>query len=235
MATNDSPTPPPDRHIRRSGDDYARAMLDLLPQGQAWPRHEFSTLVQAINGVAQYWGFVDGRAADLLERESDPRQTIELLPDWERAWGLPDECFPSATTIGERQKMLVMKMTWMGGQSRAYFTKLMEWLGYKVTIKEYAPFMAGVSRAGDTRPTPSDHYRWYIGKPEMRFAWTVQAGTMGLVWFRAGKGQAGVDHHLEFRPPEELQCLLERWKPAHTKIVMDFSSLAAGGPMQGTP
>ena len=29
--------------------------------------------------------------------------------------------------------------------------------------------------------------------------------------------------------------LLERWKPAHTFITMDFSSLAFGGPMQGTP
>jgi uncharacterized protein YmfQ (DUF2313 family) len=170
-----------------------------------------------------------------LERESDPRYTVELLPDWERAWGLPDECFPSVTTIGERQNMLVMKMTWMGGQSRAYFQRVMQWLGYQITIKEFAPFMAGISRAGDTRPTPTDNFRWYIGPPEMRFAWTVEVGTMGLIWFRAGAGQAGVDHHLEFRPPAELQCLLIRWKPAHTEIVMDFSALAFGSPMQGTP
>jgi uncharacterized protein YmfQ (DUF2313 family) len=228
-------SPPVDRHVRRSGDDYAQAFLQLLPRGQAWPRDEASTLVLACTGLALYWGFVDSRAADLLERESDPRYTLELLPDWERAWGLPDECFPSATTIGERQKMLVMKMTWMGGQSRAYFTDLMAWLGYKVTIKEFAPFMAGISRAGDTRPTPTDNFRWYIGPPEMRFAWSVEAGTVGLVWFRAGAGQAGVDHHLEFRIPDELQCLLNRWKPAHTDVVLDFSSLAFGSPMEGTP
>ena len=95
---------PLDRHVRRSGSDYTHAFLQLLPQGQAWPREQGSTLVQTCDGLSEYWGFVDGRAADLLERESDPRKTIELLPEWERAWGLPDPCFPSATTIGERQR-----------------------------------------------------------------------------------------------------------------------------------
>jgi uncharacterized protein YmfQ (DUF2313 family) len=232
------PSVPPDRHVRRSGDDYAQALLELLPHGQAWPRDPDSTLVQACLGLADYWGVVDGRAADLLERESDPRYTIELLPDWERAWGLPDPCFPEAQSIGERQRMLVMKMTWMGGQSRAYFQKLMQWLGYgTVTIKEWAPFMAGVSRAGDTRNPndPSGQYRWYIGPPEQRFCWSIEPGTVGLIWFRAGTGQAGVDHHLEFRVPQEMQCLLNRWKPAQTDLILDFSNLAAGGPMQGTP
>jgi uncharacterized protein YmfQ (DUF2313 family) len=226
---------PPDRHVRRSGTDYFVSFLNLLPWGQAWPRAVTSTLAMACNGLCQYWGFVDGRAADLLERESDPRTTIELLPDWERNWGLPDPCFPPETTIGERQAMLVLKMTWMGGQSRAYFEKVMAWLGFQVTIKEFAPFMCGVSQVGDTRPTPQDNYRWYLGPPEMRFYWTAEPGTVGLIWFRCAAGQCGVNHHLEFRVPADLQCLLERWQPAHTQLVFDFSSLAAGGPMQGTP
>jgi len=62
-----------DRHIRRSGSDYAQAFLSLLPTGQAWTRAPDSTLVQTCNGLADYWGSVDGRAADLLEIESDPR------------------------------------------------------------------------------------------------------------------------------------------------------------------
>jgi hypothetical protein len=69
----------------------------------------------------------------------------------------------------------------------------------------------------------------------MRFYWTAGPGTPQLIWFRAGSGQAGVDHHLEFRLPQDLQCLLNRWQPAQTQVVFDFSALAAGGPMQGTP
>jgi uncharacterized protein YmfQ (DUF2313 family) len=230
-----------DKHVRRSGDDYIDALAALLPVGPAWPREVDSTLMALLGGLAQEWGIVDGRAADLLERESDPRATIELLPDWERAWGLPDPCFPSATTIAERQQMLVLKMTWLGGQSRQYFINVMEWLGYTVTIKEFAPFMAGVSQVGDTRAPPPDspiedqNFRWYIGPAEQRFVWTINYGQIGLAWFRAASGQAGVDHHLEFRVPSELQCLLDRWKPAHTVLVPDFSQITNGGPMQGTP
>jgi uncharacterized protein YmfQ (DUF2313 family) len=240
--TSASSKQPLDRHVRRSGDDYKFALLNLLPQGYAWSRAFGTTLERTVNGLAQYWGFVDSRAADLLERESDPRKTIELLPDWERAWGLPDPCFPSATTISERQRMLVMKMTWLGGQSRQYFTDVLEWLGYTVvTIKEFSPFMAGISQVGDTRTPPPDspvedqNYRWYIGPPEQRFVWTVNIGQIGLMWFRSASGQAGVNHHLEFKIPTEVQCLLDRWKPAHTILVPDFSQMAAGGPMQGTP
>ena len=244
------PSPPypvdRDRHVRRNGDDYAQTFLTLLPRGQAWPKTPpqrlndgtlagGSTLTLACTGLSQYWGVVDGRAADLLERESDPRFTLELLPDWERAWGLPDECFPAARTIDARHRMLVLYMTWMGGQSRAYFQRLMEWLGFTVTVKEYAPFMCGISRVGDTRPTPKENFRWYIGPPEMRFSWSVSAGTPSFTWFRAGSGQAGVDHHLEIGIPDDLQCLLNRWKPAHTDLVMDYASVAFGGPMQGTP
>ena len=235
-----------DRYIRRGGAEYADGFAKLLPQGIAWPRESDSVLMKVCRGLANFYGFVDSRAGDLLERESDPRKTIELLPEWERAWGLPNACFISATTIAERQKLLVLWMTWLGGQSRQYFTDLMAFLGYEIHIKEIAPFMAGVSRAGDTRPTKFDesgnlvtdtsaNFRWYIGPPEQRFYWSIEVGQVALTWFRAGSGQAGVDPHLKFGVPDEVACLLELWKPAHTDIVMDFSSLALGGPMQGTP
>jgi uncharacterized protein YmfQ (DUF2313 family) len=233
--------PERDRHVRRSGTDYIEPLVSLLPQGLAWSREPDSVLMRVVKGLADIWGFVDGRAADLLERESDPRKTIELLPEWERAWGLPDPCFPKATTIGERQRMLVMIMTWLGSQSRAYFKKVAEWVGYTIEIKEFAPFMCGISQVGDTRmpppnsPIEKQNFRWYIGPAEQRFYWEVNVGQIGLTWFRSASGQAGVDPHLRLNVPQELICLLERWKPAHTFIVPDFSALAFGGPMQGTP
>jgi uncharacterized protein YmfQ (DUF2313 family) len=223
----------PDRHIRRYGDDYVYSFLSLLPRGQAWPRSLDSTLVRACDGLARYWGDVDARAATLLEVESDPRQTVELLPDWERAFGLPDPCFPDAMTIEERQRMLVLHMIWLGGQSRQYFIDLANYLGYTVTIEEYSPFMAGVSNCGDTRPAPSERYRWYIGPPEMRFVWTVHVGARTLVWFRVTVGQAGVDPHLNIDGIDDLECLFERWKPVHTDVVFDYTD--TGNPMEGTP
>jgi len=230
-----------DRYVRRTGADYAQQFLKLLPVGQAWPKEPGSILERVCHGLADYWGFVDSRAGDLLERESDPRFTLELLPDWERAWGLPDPCFASPQTVEMRRRILVLWMTWMGGQSRDYFKSVAEFLGYTIEIKEFAPFMCGISECGDTRTPPPDspiedqNFRWYIGPEEQRFYWEISVGQVGLNWFRAGSGEAGVDHHLEFSVPTEFLCLIDRWKPAQTMIVPDLSSLSLGGPMQGTP
>jgi uncharacterized protein YmfQ (DUF2313 family) len=234
-----------DRHVRRSGSDYVEAFLALLPQGNAWPRQSNSVFVKACTGLSNYWGFVDSRIADLLELESDPRKTVELLPDWERNWGLPDPCFKEVTTVPQRQEVLVAKMTLLGAQSRQFFTWVAGvWEGVTIHIVEYSPFMVGVSQVGDTRTPPLDpnpligEYRWYLGPPEMRFYWSINSDEAVLKWFRCGYGggQTGVDPHLRIITESPIDCLLDRWKPAHTQIVFDYSAAAGtGGPMAGTP
>jgi uncharacterized protein YmfQ (DUF2313 family) len=231
-----------DRHVRRSGEDYAQALLELLPRGQAWPRDIDSTLYLTVAGLADYWGFIDGRAADLLERESDPRATIELLPDWERNWGLPDPCFsPMPLTISDRHRILILKMTLLGAQSREFYINWAAFLGYTIYITEYAPFMCGVSMCGDTSAQEiaaggdQYHMRWYVGPPELRFFWTVHVQNARLTWFRCDAGQCGVDHLLTIGLAQDLECMIDRWKPAHTVVVFDYSSLVTGGSMAGTP
>jgi uncharacterized protein YmfQ (DUF2313 family) len=258
-----------DRHVRRSGSDYREAFFSLLPHGQAWPKHSLeSVLWGTCDGLCEYWGFVDSRAADLLEQESDPRTTIELLPDWERNWGLPDPCYTAPQTIGEREKALVLRMTLMGGQSRQWFIDFAAFIGYDITITEYRPFMVGLDRCGDNRvygdgsnPMFSDMFvRGYLpiidpngervkngeiseypnyglGDPVMRYYWTVHVHKTSLTWFRCGGGggQTGVDPHLRIGHATDLECILARWKPAHTIIVFDYSGLTPGDPMAGTP
>ncbi|UPK03093.1 putative phage tail protein [Bradyrhizobium sp. 170] len=253
-----------DRHIRRGGGDYTDAFLSMLPQGQAWPKHApDSVLVRGISGLCDYWGFVDGRAADLLERESDPRQTVELLPDWERNWGLPDPCYEEPQTIGERQLALVMRMTMQGAQSREFFISVAAMIGYSITITEYRTFVVGIDRCGDNRAigdgTSPIYNEWGqpilnndgrpvedgelsewpyygLGPPENRFYWTVHVHVASLTWFRVTKGQTGIDPHLRIGLADDLECLLDRWKPAHTEIIFDYSGLDnPGDPMAGTP
>jgi uncharacterized protein YmfQ (DUF2313 family) len=225
---------PPDRYIRRSGDDYASVFLSLLPQGQAWPKDPGSTLERSTNGLSQYWGFVDGRAGDLLERESDPRKTIELLIDWETAFGLPDPCLQEPLTIAERQRVLVQRMTLLGAQDRKWFIEVAKWIGQTVHIGEFAPWMVGISRCGST-PDEEGLPRWEIGAPEIRFYWKVRVDTAKLMWFRTGSGECGVDPHLIIGLATDLECMFRRWMPAHTELIFDYSGLALGGSMAGTP
>lgn len=252
-----------DRHIRRSGSDYTEAFLALLPQGQAWPRAIESVLVRTCRGLCEYWGFVDGRAGDLLEIESDPRTTIEMLEDWERNWGLPDPCYTSPQSIDQRHLALMMRMTMLGAQSREFFIAVAAMLGYTITITEYRTFVVGLDRCGDNRvygdgsspmfnewgqPIKNTNgenvalgelseYPYYgLGPPGNRFYWTVHVHEATLTWFRVTSSQCGVDPHLRIGLADDLECLLNRWKPAHTEIIFDYSGLGKpGDPMAGTP
>lgn len=229
--------PKRDRHIRRSGDNYVHPLLRLFPLGIAWPRKPGTVFFQVVRGLAQIWGFVDGRAADLLEIESDPRKTTDLpsygpyrglLSDWERNWGLPDPCFPETISEEDRRRMLVLVMTLLGGQSRKFYEDIAHWVGDEIEISEYAPYMCGVSEVGDTVGEYDDtgNFRWYLGAEEIRFAWTIRSDSAVLKWFRtgAGGGECGVDHHLEIYTEAPLDCLLQRWKPAHTEIFFDYQA-----------
>jgi len=221
---------PADRHVRRGQEEYAHALSALLPQGIAWPRWSDSTLMRVVYGLSGAMGWADGRAADLLERESDPRQTVEMLDSWERAWGLPDPCYQGPQSVGERQQALVLRMTMLGAQSREFFYGVADFLGYKISITEYRPFMVGVDRCGDNRTIQADgslsDWPCQIGYSTMRFAWTVHMQQPKLVWFRAAKGQCGIDPHLRIARAGDLECLIHRWQPAHTQVLFDYSGIS---------
>lgn len=230
---------PRDRYIRRGQDEYWHAITALLPQGIAWPRWPTATIMEAFRGWAGIMGFVDNRDGDLLERESDPRQTVEMLDQWERAWGLPDPCYEGPQTIGERQKHLVLRMTMLGAQSRQFFIDAAAFIGYTISISEYRPFMVGIDRCGDNREYLADGglgpWPCQIGAPTMRFVWTVHVHRVRLTWFRASKGQAGIDPHLRISLALDLECVIRRWRPAHTEVLFDYSGVTPPDSMAGTP
>ncbi|MCA3418095.1 MAG: DUF2313 domain-containing protein [Roseomonas sp.] len=73
---------------------YLSQLLGLLPPGDALPREPGSRLERLLSVPAAELARVDGRVEALL-READPARTTEMLADWERALGLPDECYPN--------------------------------------------------------------------------------------------------------------------------------------------
>lgn len=205
-----------DAFIRRDGADYAEAFARLLPTGEAWSRDPASTLMQLVRGQAEIWGaVVDPRAADLLEIETDPRFTLELLAEWERAYGLPDPCIPVVQTLPERRRALAQKIAMQGGQSRAFFSAVAASLGYAITIREYVPFQFGLSSFG------GGHGRF--NPPNFRYCWTVNVANRRLTRFRFGASSFGRDPFLDIRRAEDLECLFGRLKPAHTKLFFNYA------------
>lgn len=215
-----------DRHVLRSGDDYIPAMQAFYPEGSAWPREDIdSRFMLWVDGTSQIWGDVDAAADKLLVRESDPRTTMDLLPDWERNFGLPDDCLAEPYTIAQRQAALVARITMFGSQSRQFYQNLAIQLGQKIDIIEHSPFTCGLSQCGDTRYlTESGAPRWELGDPIMRFYWTIDIRQPSLTWFRCGGGsECGKDPFLQFGLSTDLNCIWYRLKPAHTQLAFQFN------------
>lgn len=190
-------------------DDYRRQMQALLPRGLAWALAPTAWLTRLLSGLSPEFARIHGRVLDLI-RESDPRTTIEMLAEWERALGLPDNCSSTlAPTLQARRDDVLTKLVSLGGQSRAYYIAVAGRLGYTITIDEFAPFRAGRSRAGDR-----------VYGLDWTWVWRVNGPPVTVRYFRAGKSRAG--DRLRTWGNGALECRLNQIKPAHTRIIFSY-------------
>jgi uncharacterized protein YmfQ (DUF2313 family) len=208
------PPPPPATGVAPSTPDditlFGEAVINAFPFGQAWPTNADATLAELAYSLGHATWRIDRRADDLTEIEADPAQTVEMLPDWERNYGLPDPCTPLGATIQQRQAALLFKLRAQGGQSAAYFVAVAAAIGVPITIETFTPFVAG-SRAG----TP-------LYGPEYAFVWRVHAPATQIIYFRAGRSAAG--EPLRAFGNAELECRLHAIAPAHTILQFAYGS-----------
>jgi uncharacterized protein YmfQ (DUF2313 family) len=214
---------------RRDAAIFAHALLALLPEGPVWPRRAGARLVAVMSGLA---GVVARWAADawrFLHVEAFPPTSLDLLADWERVLGLPEPCLPlTDMTVTERQRQVAEKLARRPGtQSRAYFVGIAQRLGYAVTITEFIPAQCGVTQCGATRLVAGNLIveGAGCGSPGIRYVWRVAVTVPRLTWFAAGGsgGRTGQDPHLRIRRAEDLECVLTILKPAHTRLIFDYS------------
>ena len=178
--------------------DFLQALQNLLPSGPAWPRDPDTVLNLELAAVADGLAALHARAGVLSETESDPSQTTELLADWESAFGLPDPCTPLNATVAQRRAALLAKIVALGGATPAYFISVAAALGYTITIRN------GISSDG----TGWQHM-WFVTAPSTTFS-----------VFRTGQSAAG--DYLTVYGNTMLECVLNRIKPAHTKLFFNY-------------
>lgn len=203
---------------------YFNQLLSLIPQGLAWPRENGLRRDALLTAEADELARVDLRVTDMLN-ESDPRQALETLEDWERVAGLPDSCVvPSSITIQERRARLVQKLTSTGGQSLGYYSDIAESLGYPVEFTEYRPFVVGESQVGLTSeegPVSTIVYA-LTDIPGFRYFWRIAVLEQRVIWFRAGASELGKDPFAKIDYAEDLECIINKLKPAHTTLIFAY-------------
>jgi len=192
-----------------SESDYLEQLQALLPAGPAWPRDAKTSITKLLGALAAELSRVDGRAWQLVE-EADPRTTAELFLDWERVAGLPDACaeaFGGEQTLIQRRAALIGRLTTLGGQSPAYFVGLAAALGYAITITEFSPFL--VTSTVDEA----------LYDTAWRFAWQVNAALNTVREFTVADT---VSDALAAWGNDQLECVIERLKPAQTTVIFAY-------------
>lgn len=205
-------------------NQYKTMLLNLLPQGLAWPRQNGLVRDDIIEGEAAELARVDGRVSDMI-READPRSATETLEDWERVAGLPDTCvIPSTITLQERRTRLVQKLTSTGGQSVAYYEGIAEGLGYPVETFEYRPFICGQSECGlgEIEGFNSTYLIGVTDDLSIRYYWKVAVLEPRVTWFQCGASECGKDPLAKIDEAVDLECILNKLKPAHTELIFDY-------------
>lgn len=192
-------------------EDYAKSLRRLLPPGPAMQFDGSEVIGDVLLAFADVYNQVHNRSCDLL-MEMVPVTTSEMLVDWERVAGLPDDCAPSEQTVEARRAALIARLGLQGGQSKSFYIALAESIGFEITITEFDPFVAG-SSAGDS--LTNDPWAFY---------WKVSALSQTVYVFRAGSGAAG--EPLRDWGNDTLECVLRKWKPAHTEIIFDYGDLS---------
>lgn len=189
---------------------YARSMMQLLPEGAAWPRDAESTLYRTLLALAQELYRLHNRAT-VLVNESDPRSTSELLLEWEADVGLPDPCVEAAQTLAERRQALVGRLVAGGGPTRAFFIQLAAALGVTITITEFRSEAEAIA-AGIPYTGTSWANTWRVNVPT----------AVSVREFRAGSGAAG--EPIRTWGNDVLECQIKRFKPAHTTVLFAYAT-----------
>lgn len=188
--------------------DYLQEFLRLLPEGPVWSRDLDSMQTRVLKVPAEMMARIDAKAQGLIA-EVDPRAAKDLLEDWERNYGLPDECTSLAATPEDRRRRLYQKVVWQGGQSKQFFVDLVESLGYPGSmVTEFRPFRANSKcNAG-------------LNQNGWRFAWRITVPSKTTV--RKFTAISPCNSPLQRWGDDTLACILSAYKPAHTILFIAY-------------
>lgn len=187
-----------------TAEDYKQAGLALLPVGRAWSRSPDSQLAKLMHGIGDELARIDA-VGDKLLAETLVDNAFMLLPDLEEFAGLP-ECsnVTDELTIEKRRRALAAKLKMTGSLCTKFFEKLAADSGYSITIREYYPHHCMRPCTYPLHPVSNWWTAYvYITAPLLSNMTCLDGVTTRLKVYDTG----------------DLECLLERYRPAHIRFV----------------
>lgn len=179
----------------------------LLPRGVLWDLEDGSAISRVLLGLADELARIDARSEDLI-REIHAPTTLELLADFERVYGLPDPCLGEEQSTAQRIASVVQKVTAVGGQTKAYYVGIAAALGFAITIDEFSSH-----DVEDDVEDPITDDAW-------NFAWQVNSALDTVIEITV---EDTVEDPLATFGNDQLECVLNELKPAHTTIIFAYA------------
>lgn len=191
---------------------WRAALQALLPPGDSLTREPGAKLTQLLDAFAAMLGRAQERLEDLAVQSSDPLQASEMLADWERLLGLPDDCMVGLQlSLDERRAIALQRLTELGGQSRAYFIDLATSLGEPgCTITEFRPMTCN-DDCNDALYSEADRFVWRVNIPH-------PAANLRNMTCNDDCNDA-----LQIYRPSLIECPISERKPAHTIVQFAYA------------
>ena len=188
-------------------EQYRDRLHSLIPPGRLWSDDPTSILARLLGGFSAEFERLESRAGDLL-LEADPRSTTDLLAQWEAVAGLPDPCHGLGITLEARRAELTAKITLQGSMSRQFYIDVAASLGFVVvSLDEFSPSNPGPGGLGFSGTD------WW-------FVWRLNIDdTGGISYFTC---TSGCDEPLATWGDDVIECVIDRIKPAHTRVLFAY-------------
>jgi len=193
--------------VSHSIKQHASSLAAFMPSGRLFQAARTST--------TNFRKFLEGLAEELQNSEGllksyqdeySVRTTTLLIEEWEKALGIPDQCFSGTGTIEERRRDALAKLASLGVQTAEDFQAVAAIFGVSVNV------FSGTAVGGFpvTFPFP------LLGDPLSRFTifieYTIVSGDVFPMIFPFVLGDEGA---------QIMECLFQRLKPANVLIIFE--------------
>lgn len=191
-----------------SVEEHAQSHADYLPTGKRWRAKNIDE--SNIRKLLRGFGASSKRQEETFNAfwdEMFPDTSTEFLDDFERAVGIPDDCFSGTGTLEERRRDVIIKLTGLYVTTKQDFIDLAKLLGFTIEI----------SRPVEDAFPPYDVPFTPVSLKTARFTWIIRGANL----------LSGVPpYDVPFIPSESdegniLQCLFNKLKPANTSLLYE--------------
>lgn len=183
--------------------DYQHAGQQLLPSGLAWDKELNSENSKLQLGLGYEFSRIES-AGELLLKEVIPSDAILLLKEWEEFAGLPDCTIDEIATVEMRHQSLSAKIKMTPSLCSTFLEKIAADRGYTIKIIDKYPHHC----MRDINYPLAPWHNWWIAYVHV-FNYASHYMTV----------LDNVKTYLKMNDYGDLQCLLERYKPAHINLI----------------